>query len=327
MDGDAQTSLDLSTPDPAPADESATLRAALEEARRDRAALVTENTTLRSQRDDTSRRLSTESSQRFVAEESSIDNAIAAATNEADGLEGEYARLLGEGKTADAAKVMRKMTAAEAKIQQLTAKKEWFAQEKERTKDQPVQHADPFDQFVGGYPQNVQGWIRQNRRFYTDERYRNAVTGAAHLAMNKGIQPGTTDYFRFCEEQGEAALRGDDVAATRTAQIEEPAGEDHDVTIEQHKTIAPDARPVQPQPRAAGPGSLASVASRPTRATPGTVSRTRPTLTAEEADMANTLASTLAPELTNPADIYKWYYDYKTGPAAARLRQKWAAAG
>lgn len=330
--------LPLDSPKP---DDAAELRRALDTERQRANRAESERDSYRTQAGEAGRRLHTESTARVEAEATAIDNAITAAKNEADGAEAEYAGLIAEGKFAEAAKVQRKMASAEARVAQFEAKKEWLGQQKERMAAQPEQKpaADPFEQFVQAYPENVRSWIRDHPKFYSDQTYRGYVTGAANIAAAKGLKAGTSEYFRFVEERSAQDMGEKDVPAqSHTAA---PAGDteqqqEDSVAVESDRPAPPipaGAAPEKPQPRAAGDGamrSLNSIAARPTRSSAGAgAARARPTLSPTEAATAMSLAQSLEPRdekgkpITSEADIYKWYYDNYNSPSSQRRLAKW----
>lgn len=301
------------------------LRAALESVKQEKAALEQERNSLRSERDDTRRRLGSESAARFDAEITAVDNAIAADTNELGTLQATLAGQMAEQKWTDASATQAKMSEVGARLHQAKQQKTYLAGQKEHAQRTPAAEqtqADPFEKFVSGWDTRVQPWIRKNPKFYSDQKYRSRVMAAANLAAGDGLVPGTSEYEKFVEDH---AAQFEPKAATQEAPAEEQTVSE-EVEIETPREIPQNAAPEKPQGRAAGQGSMASLAARPTRSNPGTAPRQQAKLTPDQAEAAITLAHSLKPELNNKADIYKWYYDMLHSPAAQRKRAEWAAA-
>lgn len=97
-------------------------------------------------------------------------------------------------------------------------------------------------------------------------------------------------------------------------------------------TDATTARPENPQPRAAGAGSLrAAIAASPTRRAPGLSATGRQVIremTPDQRETALALAPHMAPDEVlaggEPA-VLNWYLEENAGPAARRMREKWGA--
>lgn len=263
---------------------AADLRRALEESRATQARLASENTNLRG-------RVHSESSARFFAEETAVDNAIAAITNEANALESEHVAAMNEARFAEAAKAQRKLAEAAARLTTYEQRKQWFTAQRERAASEPPPQAqgDPFDQFVGSFDERVRPWIREHRRFYDDPTYRSYVMGAANIAAAKGLTPGTHDYYRFVEERAAEDMdEGEDGGGASTL----PRRSQSAPTRQRASTtLSPDE---------------ASAALALARALD------------PKDDKGNPISS--------EADIYKWYYDRNNSSSAIRRREKWYGA-
>jgi hypothetical protein len=188
-------------PDPA-----AALRAALDSAQRDNAALRVDRDTARTQ-------LRGETANRFQAQETAVDNAIVAAETEANTLESQWSTLQAEGKFEEAAKAMRRMTDASARLHDYHRQKDYIAQQRQQAAQQS---ADPLAQ----YSPEARSWIARNPRFLSDTGFKDQVTAAHHAALGAGKGEGSSDYFDHIEravypERYAAANGGDRAADTQ----------------------------------------------------------------------------------------------------------------
>ncbi len=198
----------------APSDPTAALRAALDSAQRDNAALRADRDTARVQ-------LRGETANRFQAQETAVDNAMAAAEAEANTLEAQWSTLQAEGKFEEAAKVMRGMTDASARLHDYRRQKEYIGQQRQQAAQQP---ADPLAQ----YSPEARSWIGRNPRFLSDGGFKDQVTAAHHAALGAGKAEGSSDYFDHIERavypERYAASGGGDEGNTQQRQVQNTGG-------------------------------------------------------------------------------------------------------
>jgi hypothetical protein len=171
-----------------PPDPTAALRAALDAANRRVADTQAQNTDLQT-------RLRSETSNRFVAQEAAVDNAIAQAEAEAGTYQRQWSALQAEAKFDEAGDALRKMTEATARAQQARAQKDWLAGQRQNAQAQPAQQTDP----LAGYAPHARDWISRNQRFLTDETFKNKVLEKHFEAIGSGKPEGSQAYYDLIE--------------------------------------------------------------------------------------------------------------------------------
>jgi hypothetical protein len=149
---------------------------------------------------EVSGRLRTETDGRFKAEETALENAITAATADADRLESTIAALYQDGKFAEVAKAQRELALVQARTAQFEARKEWMGQQKQQAAAEPPrqqaqQPADPMASFSAA----ARAWIGNHPKFLTDPSYQKRVIGAHHLAAADGHTIDSPEYFAAIE--------------------------------------------------------------------------------------------------------------------------------
>lgn len=339
------------------------LRAALDEANRRASSAEAELGTARGQVGELRGQVRNETDRALLAQETAVDNAITAASTEVDTAEGRWAALQQEGNFTDAAKEMRRMTEATARLENLKQQKQYYAGQREQLKQQPAQQGPVYDD-------RVKAWIDRNPRFNSDPAFKAEVLKSHHAALAAGMAEFSPEYFDHVERkvypdryaaqtteqpaaaqtrQAAAAADGAQTAATDTeidtSQIDpnSPAGDGVDFIIDDDRhtrradpvsnTVHPSemrSQPENPQRRAAGNGtSISSVAAPPSRTVAEAARRVSGPgpvrLTSEEMEYASSLAESLEPELARrgPAEIAKWYATLRDSPMAERRRAKW----
>lgn len=341
-------------PDPNPAvqaDDPAQLRAALEAERQRSAALEAETANLRGRVNEYSTRLSGEVTGRLSAEEIATDNAIAAADTEIKQLKADKVRLLQEGKFEEAADLDERMADAVARRNGARSYKEDIGRRRQEAERAPPSREQQIETWLNqnGFSAAEKAWVYRNPRFIDDANFRREVANAYNEALSRGAAKDTPDLFRQIESRvygartpssvpseavsSAAAPPGAEAAPAPGPQEEEP-GEAPHLVIESASSspasrggampsgqIPDDARPQNPQPRAAGRGDGASLvnAAAPSRRVPGL----RPSegntikLTAEEFDFAQQFASTVAPEIfqQGPEQIALWWHRTRQKPS------------
>ncbi len=253
---------------------------------------------------------------RVFAEVAAVDHAVAAAKAEGDHLEAELTNAFNEGRTADLARLQRRVAENATKLTAAEARRAWLGDQQQRAAAAPP--ADPFEQFVGSWDQRVQGWIRSHPRFYSDQVYRQHVMSAANLAGAKGLVPGSDEYARFVEAQ--AAETMDELSGETTRS--EGRQEHGMMSVDTASTAG--GRRHAPEPEGMRERAEAAHRANPPR-------DRRPTLSPEEAQTALALAKSL--ELTGAdgkplgeADTYRWYFDKYNSPSAKQRRLQWYGA-
>lgn len=152
-------------------------------------------------------RVASEVDQRFAAEESAIENGLAAASADAERLESEVAALQEEGKFTEATKKQRELAAAQYKIEKYEDAKGQIAHAKTTAKtEQEERTRDPLAAY-GPPGSPTRRWIDAHPRFMTDEAYRKSVEQAHWKARGEGLQVESADYFKFIEGAVDAPAR------------------------------------------------------------------------------------------------------------------------
>lgn len=133
----------------------------------------------------------------------SFETSIAAAQSDATAAEQAYAAALEAGNFQEAAKIQRRIAAAETKIQRFEEAKADIearrgAQPRQETR--PTQQ-DPIEAFIESRSEPSKQWLRkpEHREFLTDQRKNYKLTAAHNNAMAEGIAPDTPQYFESIE--------------------------------------------------------------------------------------------------------------------------------
>jgi hypothetical protein len=340
---------------PAPAaDEATQLRAQLEEERRQRQAAESEAASLRGRVSEYATRLSGEVTGRLSAEDAATDNALAAVETEIRQLKAQKVTLLQEGKFEEAADLDEKMADAVARRQSAQAYKAQLAQRRQEVERQPQTREQQVEAWLNqnGFSPAEKAWVYRNPRFIDDPAFRTQVSNAYNEALREGVQKDSPDLFRRIEERvyarqpAPAADPGRPAAAEGGAAPAAPAADpEPELVIEEPRETRPrsqggaampldqipeDARPANPQRRAAGNGDGASAvaAAPPSRRVPGTPSvagQRTIRLTAEQLDFAKTFASQVAPEIYQKGDveIARWWATNQTLPSVQAKLEKY----
>lgn len=258
-----------------------------------------------------------EAERRLRAELNSSDTLLESMASEADTIEGQIAALSdlpGNGK--EIAALTRKLSVLSARTETETGRKAWLNGEVEKAKAAPAREAAPAagEVLASGVKLStlspkVQAWFRARPKAFTDSHYLDKVIAAANYAANvKGIPVESDPYFLFVEQEtGEATQRqpvehddeGDDLGiATADSPYSQTAAPAADL----------DQRVERPQPRAAGPGSMAA-ATPPSRSVPvgagGRPSNRQPLLSSDQREAADGLYG----HITDPKERYLKYAD------------------
>lgn len=96
-----------------------------------------------------------------------------------------------------------------ARVAQLEAGKVEFEgqlrqqpQPQQQAQQQPVSESDQREAFIRRLPPKSAAWVRDHQdRYFNDSSFSTMVAGAHQLAMGRGLQQESDDYFRFIEEQ------------------------------------------------------------------------------------------------------------------------------
>ena len=128
-----------------------------------------------------------------------IDNAIETLKANADSLEAAYAQAMSDGNYAHGAKIQRAMSANEAKLLQLEDGKSAMAARLEASSKAPPPSAnDPVEALASQLHPKSAAWVRAHPEYAKGSKY-NAMIGAHQVAINKGIEPDTEEYFEEVE--------------------------------------------------------------------------------------------------------------------------------
>jgi hypothetical protein len=306
LDGEAQT-LDPQ----AVAEENARLRAELEAARRDKAEAEQRASTLDGQVVQASTRVQSAQVAQIEAQERAATDTIAAMDQQIQDLERKQAALNAEGKFDEAAALNRAIASATYRYEEAQRAKTYYASQKTQVASAPT---DPVEQYIAANRHLLNdtdmAWIRQNRRFATDQAFQNRAIAAHTEALNNGLTPRSPEYYQLLERRGysrpdpapatatEAGQAAGGAASTNNGDqtnqdgaapsgyaddnplsdtgdgpeiVIEPSGTQPVQTTQPNAAGAFGRAPEQPQQRAAGTGSMrAAVAASPTRRMPNT---------------------------------------------------------
>ena len=183
---------------PAPAEDAeqaaADLRRQLEESKRLTADAIRQRDAEASER----RRLQTTTE---VAQITTISTALESAQQRAEALTAQAQAAAEAGDYRKLAEVNLQIGRLGAEMDRLEAGKSAFETRRtEVLREPPRQPADPIEADLAQRTPRTADWLRQHREFYTDEDFRNRVTGAHSLALGRKLKPDTDEYFRFVEE-------------------------------------------------------------------------------------------------------------------------------
>ena len=198
-----------------------------------------------------------------------VTNAIATVTQANDLLESRYAEALTAQDFASAAKIQREMATNAAKLIQLEAGKTQLEKQ-----PKPVARApsDPVEQFAGQLSPRSAGWVRAHPEFVRDAQKNRQMLAAHEIALARGLQADTDDYFKSIE-------RTLDIAAP------EPGSNGHDKSIE--------VDPMADAAQVAAPRRAAPAAAPVTRSGNGAGNRPNVvTLTPQEVEIAEMMQMT-----------------------------------
>lgn len=289
-------------------DEMESMRRELAQLRSEKSTLINQVSEAQGGRATAERRVLSEAEQRLVALESSADNAIVAADNEANALESQLGSLMGEGKFAEAAGIQRKLAQAEARSLQAKGQKDYFASERARVAEVAKQPPRPQPQIAdrlladgrtrlstfNNSPRTRQ-WIEDHPECFTKKSFWQKALAAHEEAVEQNIAPESKEYFSYIEQSVGAAKRTDELDVGGTPYSGADQGGELNYQAE------------KPQTRAAGAGSLSSATPPSRQAAGGTGgSRRAPDLTPEERSAADDLYGDLS-----PGDRYKKYHEGK----------------
>jgi hypothetical protein len=220
---------------------------------------------------------------RYQAQQTAVESAISAATAEIDRLEQDVAVMHADGKYAEAAKLVRRMTEQQARLQQYEQRKDWLGEQKQRFEaeaqqrqtQRQAQQADP----LANYTPAARQWIEKHPEFLTDPAYQQRVIEGHHAALGARHKEGSPGYF--------AAIEAHLAPKRPAAEAEEEGEEAEEPAAERPRPRQPVAMPVQ-------------------RQTPQTAARqTSIKLSADEREMADATMAWIA----DPVERYKTYAD------------------
>ena len=328
-------------PDVSP--ETATLRAALDEAQRRTEAE-------RTRRVEAETRLRSETGTRFAAQETAVETALSQAEGNAATLEQRFTALQEEGKFSEAARVMREMGDTTARIAQLKGQKDWFAQQKQQA---AAPAADPLDRFNA----TERDWIARNPRYLDDPNFARKVNAAATYAMEfEGHSKDSPEYWQSIERRvqgGQQQQTQAEVGDGGSAGGQAPAGDagngaggGNDGPLEQQHTMSVPV--IQPsvdapvmkinldpaeerQPRAVGKGGggMRAVAAPPSHRIHEVSSRLAGASrgiepTQQEYDTAVALYDSIEPNAQDrsPDTVIRWYHALYHSPSHQRTRRR-----
>lgn len=140
-----------------------------------------------------------------------VTSGIAAAEAEASAAEAEYAKLLEEGKFAEAAKAQRKMARAEAEMVRLNEAKADIESRKETQKSAPREDVrktdtspasgggDQFETYLSQFTQPTAKWLRDHRDWVEDTKKNAKLMAGHHDALAEGLKADSPEYFAHVE--------------------------------------------------------------------------------------------------------------------------------
>ena len=161
-----------------------------------------------------------------------VINAIHTVKTNTDILENHYAEAMSAGDYNRAAQIQREMANNEAKLLQLENGKAAMEEEAKRPAAPPP--LDPVEALASQLTPRSAEWIRRHPQFVRDQRLFKQMEAAHTLAVSRGIQADTDEYFADVE----STLR---IQPPKPAEPEDPMEYTAKVT---QRRAAPPAAPV-----------------------------------------------------------------------------------
>lgn len=263
-----------------------------------------------------------EAERRIAAEQDSCESLLTSLSGQADGLEAQIASLSDEpGHGAEIAKLTRQLSQVTAKVYGEEQRKAWLAEQREQAKTRTAPQPTTDRKLANGIPTAnfspaTRAWLDKHPKAYEDAAYCKRLVAYAAVAKDiEGLDDNSPDFFAFIEEKmGERqAPPAPRVAAPEDGEEIPTAESPYSQTTPTPASAEVDYEPVRPQPRAAGPGSISTVAV-PSRTIPGstpTGSGRAPVLSAQERETADNLYAS-DPKCKTAADRYAKYARNKT---------------
>jgi hypothetical protein len=180
-----------------------------------------------------------------------ISTSLTAATDQMNGLKGQYKTAFTEGDADKLAEIQANMALLGSRITTLEAGKRALearkatpdAQRRQETQSEPSE-SERQETFIRGQPPRVQDWLRANReRYFNDTDFQQQVAAAAGYAQRiKRLDPGSQEYIDYVDYELGLRQRPDPVAAQTNERTNQPAGrnpEDRDNRNDRRMVTAP----------------------------------------------------------------------------------------
>lgn len=300
-------------------DDVVELRRQLAEANTARAAAETEASTYRSKAREAELNAMSADERALVSQQEANESTLSALESEMAGYENEIAALADEpGHGKEIAALNRKLASAAAKVETENNRKTYLAGLREQAKGRTASTAaghkaeDTAEKVADGTPLSAfgaptQAWLKKRPAMFTDRRlFKTAKVAAIEAIEVEGLTDQSPEYFRFIEDK-----LGEHQQSEHAEDGEQEEGEEveaqEEQQIEQRRPGAEERyEPENPQPRAAGRGSMSTAAapsSSRLRTGTDTGNRRKPALTAQEREVADALYASER----NPAERYRKY--------------------
>jgi len=156
---------------------------------------------------DTSRRGAAE------AQYDSIINALHAAQGELSGAKQALKNAMSDGDFDKVADLSAEIGLLAARVRQFEDGKTALEMQRQNGggQSQPRQGGDDRENYIQSRTPRTAAWLRKNDRFFSDRNFQQVVQGAHAIAVGRGIEPDSDEYFQFIDEQ--AGLRASGGAA------------------------------------------------------------------------------------------------------------------
>ncbi len=146
------------------------------------------------------------------AQYDSVVNALAAAQGDLSSYKSGLKTAMAEGDFDKVAELSAEIGMAAARVREFESGKLALEQRRNAGGDQRQAGGDERENYIQSRTPRTASWLRRNDRFFTDRNFQGMVQGAHALAIGRGIEPDSDDYFSFIEEQ--AGLRQPAAAAS-----------------------------------------------------------------------------------------------------------------
>lgn len=115
------------------------------------------------------------------------------------------------------------LTSAQKRIGEIAAHKVELNRTRAQPQQQISQPADPVEAVISTRTQPTPQWLREHRDWLKDEQKKAKLTAAHYDALAEGLQPDTSNYFKFVEKKIGLKTDGGEIRRTSAEAKKNPA--------------------------------------------------------------------------------------------------------